>query len=64
MSVSPESGISLEEALERKWSLESLNDIDVQTLISMWYVQNVSSGLCVTSFHVVVVKALDLRSRC
>lgn len=47
MSVSPESGISLEEALERKWSLESLNDIDVQTLISMWYVQNVSFGLCV-----------------
>lgn len=30
------SGLSLEEQLERKWSLESLECVDVQTLISMW----------------------------
>jgi len=51
MTSSPDSGLSLEEQLERKWSLsglsfeeqlerklslESLECVDVQTLISMW----------------------------
>jgi hypothetical protein len=36
MSSSPDSGLSLEEQLERKWSLENLECVDVQTLISMW----------------------------
>jgi hypothetical protein len=36
-SSSPESGISLEEQLERKLSLESLDgNIDLKTLLSMW----------------------------
>lgn len=37
MTSSPDSGLSLEEQLERKLSLESLDCLDVHTLISMWW---------------------------
>jgi hypothetical protein len=40
MSSSPDSGLSLEEQLEQKWSLESLECMDVQALISMWWVNS------------------------
>lgn len=36
MSSSPDSGLSIEEQLEQKWSLESLECMDVQALITMW----------------------------
>ncbi|XP_021914467.1 NAD kinase-like isoform X3 [Zootermopsis nevadensis] len=50
MTSSPDSGLSLEEQLEREWSKESLECVDVHTLISMWRTRSLNAPSPIQQF--------------